>query len=115
MSRSGSRATARRRKALRRLYKAQRGRCYYCNLPMRDPTWRPARGETAPGDMATIEHKVPRAAGGTHHPDNLAAVCNSCNQAKSQRDARAASSVSGSRTTTATPTSGTCKRSRAWN
>ncbi len=46
-------------------------RCEYCHLPTR-------------GQVATfpIDHIIPKAAGGTTHPDNLALTCPHCNAHK---------------------------------
>jgi len=38
-----------------------------------------------------VDHVIPRAAGGSHHPDNLQALCSTCNSKKACSDKAAAS------------------------
>lgn len=42
-----------------------------------------------------VEHSVPRAEGGTDHPNNLYAACVACNRKKGTRSTRAARAVHG--------------------
>ena len=44
-----------------------------------------------PFEYLAIDHVVPMAAGGGHHPANLQALCDSCNAAKAASDRRLAS------------------------
>ena len=52
------------------VYHRDRGKCQYCGK-------RPGKD-----NPLTLDHIVPRAAGGTDRPDNIAAACRQCNQAK---------------------------------
>lgn len=56
--------------------------CHYCGVETRLPirSW----GRLDP-DHATIDHKKPKARGGTNDPDNLVLACNACNNAKGDR------------------------------
>ena len=68
-------ANARRLKTLR-CSEAQGHRCCYCLRA----TWHPSYGETGSrGKLATLEHFIPRANGGTDHMHNLVMACYSCN------------------------------------
>lgn len=68
--------TNRRRKIIKeRLYR-ESNRCRYCGLRMSL-------------DAATIDHKVPRSAGGQDHESNCTLACRSCNRTKGSRDAEA--------------------------
>lgn len=40
------------------------------------------------GEATTVDHIVPVAQGGTHHPDNLAAACVPCHDAKTEQERR---------------------------
>jgi 5-methylcytosine-specific restriction endonuclease McrA len=44
-------------------------RCVYCARPL-------------DLSVATLDHVIPLAKGGTHHPGNLVAACTSCNRLK---------------------------------
>ena len=95
MSRRGQ---ARLRRIRRALFEVQGGLCYYCGRRM--SRRRPRPGERNPDEMATIDHLIPRFAGGTNDKDNLVVACRACNQIKSQIEARLfAGPDSGSRTT----------------
>lgn len=47
------------------IFQRDRGRCQYCGLP-----------------GTTLDHVIPRAAGGTNHPENLVTCCRACNRRK---------------------------------
>lgn len=68
--------SAARRQTMAKLITAQSGRCYYCEKIMR----RDVRARHP--DRATIEHRVPRAAGGSSRSINLVAACRDCNNRK---------------------------------
>ena len=55
------------------LFGRQEGRCAGCQVPF-------------PFRNFTIDHRVPRSAGGTDHIDNLQLLCGACNSVKGQRD-----------------------------
>lgn len=55
--------TARR---LSSLWQQQEGRCFYCQLPL-------------PLHLATVDHLIPRAEGGSDLPDNRVACCRAIN------------------------------------
>jgi 5-methylcytosine-specific restriction endonuclease McrA len=69
----------------------QRGRCYYCDLPM----WEDATGKgprkhikqtSAPTALrCTAEHLLPRSEGGRNTPDNIVAACLFCNNQRHRR------------------------------
>lgn len=52
-------------------------RCAWCGVP----TPASLRGKHAP-NSPEVDHKLPRAAGGTDRPDNLQCLCRTCNQLK---------------------------------
>lgn len=54
-----------------------RQRCYYCG-------WKQAR-IVRPGEGLTIDHVVPRSAGGSDDLDNLVPACRTCNSIKGKR------------------------------
>lgn len=58
-----------RRKKLRVAHKKQGGLCFYCSAGV-------ALG------LATLDHKIPKARGGSNHQRNLVMACPPCNQAK---------------------------------
>lgn len=72
-----------------RYFDQQDGLCYYCDQPMR--LIHPEEGETAPDDMATLEHIVPKIElpkfGFPHHPPppNVVLACWKCNIRKGCR------------------------------
>lgn len=55
------------------------GRCLHCN------GWLLIAADGEPISRATIEHIVPRSAGGGDQPDNLALACARCNEGKGRR------------------------------
>ena len=61
---------------LKRLLHKQGGRCYYCNMSISRHYHQGAPLE------ATIDHRIPRARGGTNAAINLVAACFSCNNRK---------------------------------
>jgi hypothetical protein len=56
--------------------------CHYCGTETRLPIRSWGRLDR---DHATIDHKTPKAHGGTNDPDNLVLACNACNNAKGDR------------------------------
>lgn len=56
---------------LRRLYKQQRGHCWWCNADL--------------AGVYHVDHRVPLAKGGTDAEDNLCLACPNCNQKKSDK------------------------------
>jgi len=64
----------------RDLYRAQIGRCRYCDRPMK--LARRLKGDPR---ECTIDHVVPLSRGGTFDLDNLVAACRECNIEKGQR------------------------------
>jgi hypothetical protein len=58
--------------------------CVYCQRLM---DFSPVDGATFVAERATIEHRVPLAAGGTHTWDNVALSCWQCNVRKNRRSA----------------------------
>jgi 5-methylcytosine-specific restriction endonuclease McrA len=58
----------------------QQNKCYWCGREMLDP-------ELQHGHSATIEHIVPRSAGGRSSFDNLVAACRQCNNRRGSRPA----------------------------
>jgi len=66
------------RDRLYRLGEAQNWRCCYCGIYMHTGSHRPTSR-----DCATVEHVVPRTAGGSDDWLNLVAACRLCNNARS--------------------------------
>lgn len=58
----------------------RRDPCYYCRRIV-DPNTQ-AKGETNHRYLATLDHKFPKARGGSNHHDNLVMSCGECNRAK---------------------------------
>lgn len=54
---------------IERIYKAQKGRCYYC-------------GKKA---KLTVDHIVPLSRGGTNDPSNIVGACEHCNSSKGNK------------------------------
>jgi 5-methylcytosine-specific restriction endonuclease McrA len=53
--------------------------CHYCHKAVRIAHW----SENYIGsDVATVDHVVPLARGGTDHPSNLVVACRPCNMKK---------------------------------
>jgi 5-methylcytosine-specific restriction endonuclease McrA len=68
--------------------RALRGKCLHCNAPL------VIRDDGEPVSRVTIEHIVPRTAGGTDELGNLGLACPSCNHGKGVRhDKRALSNA----------------------
>ncbi|HYE00329.1 MAG TPA: HNH endonuclease [Alphaproteobacteria bacterium] len=66
----------------RRLAEAQNHRCCHCGCRLTEP--RGTRSGNRPTD-ATIEHALPRSAGGADDWLNLAVSCHACNAARGDR------------------------------
>ena len=64
------------------LHRKQKGACYYCNRQMLLPTPETHRSDRMGGLRCTIDHKIPRARGGSNRPANKVAACDLCNQRK---------------------------------
>jgi 5-methylcytosine-specific restriction endonuclease McrA len=58
------------------------GCCVYCGKPVR----RRGRGLHRSPDLATLDHRMPRARGGRTVPENLALACHACNNARGTLD-----------------------------
>lgn len=59
------------------------GKCHYCGTKLM--SFKKAKG--APNHLKpTIDHKVPRSAGGKTRPGNLILACANCNSRKGSRD-----------------------------
>lgn len=69
-----SKITAQKR---RQIYERDGHRCHYCRITL----WVDDALESSPR-RATVDHKHPRALGGTDADDNLVACCNLCNNEK---------------------------------
>ena len=69
------------RRLLRRLCEAQNWRCCYCGIEM-------TVGVHNKTDCATLEHVIPKSAGGSAEWDNLVAACRLCNNARGAMYAR---------------------------
>jgi hypothetical protein len=64
----------------RKLYfSAQDGKCHYCEVAMVMAIGGKGR---VPGNLCTVDHKTPRARGGSSHAHNKVAACYNCNNAK---------------------------------
>lgn len=61
----------------RQIYERDGHRCHYCRITL----WVDDALESSPR-RATVDHKHPRALGGTDADDNLVACCNLCNNEK---------------------------------
>lgn len=78
-------------RARRLAFERQRGRCYYCNLPM----WKEDAGSfsglhgisvrQARLSQCTAEHLLAKQDGGTDRQSNIAAACFYCNQQRHRR------------------------------
>jgi HNH endonuclease len=71
-----------RREAIRRLIDANGAACHYCKKTVRLRV----SAQDHHADDATIDHKIPKAKGGTNADDNLLLACRGCNEAKEDRD-----------------------------
>ena len=65
-----------------RIYKRDGQRCVWCVRAVR------ITGDQAP-DMATLDHVLPRAEGGSNHHGNLVTCCHTCNSVRQNRRAEA--------------------------
>jgi RNA polymerase sigma-70 factor (ECF subfamily) len=71
--------SAARKEAMGRMISEQNGRCCYCGKVLRLDV------RARHPDRATIEHRIPLAAGGSSRSTNIAAACRNCNSRKSTR------------------------------
>ncbi len=82
-----SRKIKQKQNGIRRLFQEQNGVCFYCRKPMliaRIPA-----GQVQPRNLATLDHIIPRSAGGANGPTlNCVAACHSCNNERGTKDAR---------------------------
>jgi len=83
VKRGGRRHFAKRRAELS---EEQGGLCIWCDEAMRGEA---ASGQPYPRLMATIDHIIPRAGGGTNVRTNLVAACSSCNNRRGDMPAGA--------------------------
>lgn len=70
----GHRAHSGAKRMREKLFKKQKGKCFYCGYRMRK-----AKGN---GNSVTLEHRTPLSRGGSHAHKNLAAACYTCNTRK---------------------------------
>lgn len=56
---------------IRQQYKAQKGKCYYCDAKV--------------GDSYHVDHVVPLSRGGSNGPENIVIACVTCNSSKNNR------------------------------
>lgn len=56
---------------IERQYKAQKGRCYYCNCEV--------------GNSYEVDHIIPLSRGGSNGPENIAVACMQCNRSKGSK------------------------------
>lgn len=61
-----------------RLFRRQKGRCFYCD----ELTVQTVGQGDIPPNAATIDHIVPQSKGGTYEAGNIVLACRTCNQAK---------------------------------
>lgn len=75
------RGGAAKRAFVARLLAAQGGRCHWCGVPLwaERPMWFDDPGEWAVYHKPTVDHVVPRAAGGGDRCANLVIACYACN------------------------------------
>ena len=59
----------------------------------REPLCRPCKQAGRVTPATEVDHIVPKAQGGTDHPDNLEPICHDCHEAKSRVEARGAPAV----------------------
>lgn len=64
------------------VYARDGGRCVYCGIAAR----RPGRGVERASDLATLDHIVPRSAGGPLNQGNLVLACQACNNMRGVMD-----------------------------
>lgn len=79
---SGKKNSARRRRGVKRMFNTQDGKCCYCGQPMWLHFEHPDRKLTSRNrkTMATVEHIIPTAMGGSNRKENLILSCYRCNQ-----------------------------------
>jgi 5-methylcytosine-specific restriction endonuclease McrA len=65
--------------SIRRMVIREEKHCFYCGAWLLNQ-----QGYPAPS--ATVDHKIPRARGGTDERSNLCACCAACQQAKGSRE-----------------------------
>lgn len=65
-------AANKRRRLVIRLLRKYDAACFYCSIPLNI-------------DTCTVDHYIPRAAGGSNHIDNLRPACFPCNNDKADR------------------------------
>jgi 5-methylcytosine-specific restriction endonuclease McrA len=63
-------------------YRAQNGRCFFCEVQMIDGGLRFSAAWADQGRHCTLDHLHPLSLGGLDQFDNTAAVCRRCNEAK---------------------------------
>jgi len=74
-----------------RAFNSQRGKCYYCGVPMwlNDIGCHPLQSRISAAAVkrlrCTAEHLVARTDGGSDANDNIVAACSFCNQARHRR------------------------------
>ncbi|CAA7613251.1 conserved hypothetical protein [Magnetospirillum sp. LM-5] len=73
-----------RRARCQRLWEEQHGNCFFCGRPMPEPMTQRVRHRKR-ACAATIEHVVPRSAGGAADWSNEVAACHACNAAKADQ------------------------------
>ena len=61
-------------------WSVQKGKCFYCDKPLRIKPWRRNRG-----DGWTRDHVVPTVRGGPNGGENIVLACRACNQRKGDR------------------------------
>jgi 5-methylcytosine-specific restriction endonuclease McrA len=77
--------SARRIKLFHDIYARDGGCCVYCGIPARHP----GRGVKRGPDLATLDHVLPRSAGGPLNRDNLVLACSACNNERGIMEAEA--------------------------
>jgi 5-methylcytosine-specific restriction endonuclease McrA len=72
----------RKRRKLTKLCVRQRWRCYWCNCRIFMNQSGVVKQEN---DTATLDHYIPRSAGGSNDIENCVAACYTCNRTKADR------------------------------
>jgi len=78
---------ARRRRALERLFRKQKGRCHYCLTECVLPP-KGQIGKPQPDNQFTRDHVLARSLGGANSPENVVGSCRACNNAKGRMEHR---------------------------